>query len=250
MDIRKYQDSDQADVVSLWQRAGLTRPWNDPRMDIQRKLGVQADWFLVGLMQGRVIATVMAGYDGHRGWINYLAVDPEYQASGHGRAIMRRAEELLLQAGCPKINLQIRRDNTDAIAFYERIGFREDAVVSYGKRLIPDTLFKVLDRAAWATAETAGVFSGCGIDLTDGFIHLSSRIQVVETVRRYFAGQAELLLLTIDAGQLGDTLRWEPSRNDDLFPHVYGVIPLTAVTSVDPLNLRDDGSHRFPDWFS
>ena len=80
----------------------------------------------------------MAGYDGHRGWINYLAVDPDHQGSGFGRTIMERAERLLLDAGCPKINLQIRKDNAEAIAFYEKIGFREDAVVSFGKRLIKD----------------------------------------------------------------------------------------------------------------
>lgn len=107
-------------------------------MDIRRKLAVQLDWFLIGLMADRIVASVMAGYDGHRGWINYLAVDPEYQGLGHGRAIMEHAEALLIDADCPKINLQIRKDNLDAIAFYERIGFSEDAVVSFGKRLVAD----------------------------------------------------------------------------------------------------------------
>ena len=138
MEIRPYHPTDEAAVVTLWERCGLTRPWNDPRQDIARKLQVQAEWFLVGVDGEHIVASLMAGYDGHRGWINYLAVDPEFQHQGYGRAIMGEAERLLKAAGCPKINLQIRQDNAAAIAFYERIGFREDAVVSYGKRLIAD----------------------------------------------------------------------------------------------------------------
>jgi ribosomal protein S18 acetylase RimI-like enzyme len=77
----------------------------------------------------------MAGYDGHRGWINYLAVDPRFQRRGLGRALMAEAQLRLQGVGCAKMNLQIRRENVEAIAFYERIGFREDAVRSFGKRL-------------------------------------------------------------------------------------------------------------------
>ncbi len=138
MQIRSYQASDEPAVIDLWVRCGLTRPWNDPRLDIQRKLTVQAEWFLVGVVDQQLVATVMAGYDGHRGWINYLAVDPREQRCGYGRAIMEAAENRLRAAGCPKINLQIRRDNLQAIAFYEQIGFKEDDVVSFGKRLIVD----------------------------------------------------------------------------------------------------------------
>jgi ribosomal protein S18 acetylase RimI-like enzyme len=116
----------------------LLRPWNDPHKDIARKLSVQPEWFLVGTIDEQIVATVMAGYDGHRGWINYLAVAPPYRRKRFGRAIMAEAERLLRDFGCPKINLQIRRDNLGAIRFYERIGFSEDAAVSYGKRLIPD----------------------------------------------------------------------------------------------------------------
>lgn len=136
--IRPYQPADETAVIRLWERAGLTRPWNDPRKDIERKLHVQGEWFLVGELEGQIITSVMAGYDGHRGWINYLAVDPEHQREGHGRTIMQYAEQLLLAAGCPKINLQIRTDNLAAIAFYESLGFQQDAVVSFGKRLIAD----------------------------------------------------------------------------------------------------------------
>ncbi len=86
--IRPYQDADQAAVIQLWERAGLTRWWNDPQKDIQRKLSVQPDWFLVGLVDEQIMASVMAGYDGHRGWVNYLAVDPPYRRAGHGRTLM------------------------------------------------------------------------------------------------------------------------------------------------------------------
>lgn len=138
MHIRPYHPSDEPAVIRLWQRAGLTRPWNDPAQDIQRKLTVQAEWFLVGLVEEQVIASIMAGYDGHRGWVNYLAIDPDHQRAGYGRRLMEHTERLLREAGCPKINLQIRKDNLEAIAFYERIGFSEDAVVSFGKRLVAD----------------------------------------------------------------------------------------------------------------
>ena len=138
MYIRSFQPNDEDAVVELWKRCGLLRPWNDPHQDIARKLLVQSEWFLVGIIDDQIIATVMAGFDGHRGWINYLAVDPSHQRNGYGRTLMSQAEGLLRAFGCPKINLQIRSDNLDAIKFYERIGFSSDAVLSFGKRLIPD----------------------------------------------------------------------------------------------------------------
>lgn len=108
------------------------------------------------------------------------------------------------------------------------------------------TLYKVISSDDWRAAETQGEFTGVGIDLDDGFIHLSSQSQVVETVGRYFAGQEGLLLVAVDASKLGDTLRWEPSRNGDLFPHVYGSISMEAVIRTDKLPVNRDGSHRFP----
>ena len=138
MNIRPFQPADQEAVVDLWSRCGLLRPWNDPRRDIARKLAVQPELFLVLEIDGAVTGTVMAGYEGHRGWINYLAVDPTARRRGAGRALMAEAERLLRERGCPKINLQVRCDNRQAIAFYERVGFGEDAVVSLGKRLEPD----------------------------------------------------------------------------------------------------------------
>lgn len=136
--IRPFQSSDEAAVVALWTRCGLTRPWNDPLKDIARKLQVRPEWFLVGLVDAEIVASTMVGYDGHRGWIYYLGVDPDRQRLGYGRQLMTAAENLLRDAGCLKINLQVRSTNTAVIAFYERLGFALDDVVSLGKRLEND----------------------------------------------------------------------------------------------------------------
>jgi len=138
MEIRPYRPGDEATVVDLWQRCALTRPWNDPRKDIQRKLTTQAELFLVGELAGSIVATVMAGYDGHRGWVNYLAVAPAHQKRGYGRLLMQQVEDRLLARGCPKLNIQVRAGNHDALQFYRRIGYRADEAVCLGKRLIPD----------------------------------------------------------------------------------------------------------------
>jgi len=131
--------ADTAAVVALWQRCGLVRPWNDPRRDIARKLTVQPDLFLVGEVGGAVIASAMAGYDGHRGWVNYLAVDPAHRRAGHARALMAAVETRLRALGCAKINVQVRADNHTAIGFYRQLGYGADAVVSLGKRLEEDS---------------------------------------------------------------------------------------------------------------
>ena len=138
MEIRPYRESDQEAVVELWRECGLVVAWNDPASDIRRKLRVQREMFLVGLLDSKLVATVMAGYEGHRGWINYLAVKPEFRKQGLGRRLMDEAEVRLIAAGCPKINLQVRKSNPDAVAFYERIGYSSDDVVSMGKRLVKD----------------------------------------------------------------------------------------------------------------
>ncbi len=124
--------------MQLWRDCGLVVPWNDPVKDIHRKLRVQWDMFLVGLVGSRLVAAVIAGYEGHRGWINYLAVAPDCRRSGYGRRLMEEAEASLRALGCPKINLQIRSSNADVIEFYERIGYSVDDVVSMGKRLEED----------------------------------------------------------------------------------------------------------------
>jgi ribosomal protein S18 acetylase RimI-like enzyme len=138
MKIRSFQLSDQKRVVELWIKCGLVVSHNNPIRDVERKLIVNPEWFLVGEINGEVIATCMAGYEGHRGWINYLAVRPDLQGHGFGKMIVEYAEAMLKAAGCPKINLQVRSTNQNVISFYERIGYRQDAVVSMGKRLIPD----------------------------------------------------------------------------------------------------------------
>ena len=138
MDIRPYEPYDESAVIALWDHCGLLRPWNDPQKDIARKLVVRPDLFLVGVNNGDVVATVMVGYDGHRGWKNYLAVSPDHQRQGLGRAIMQAAEQRLRESGCPKINLQVRTTNQQVIDFYRSLGFQLDDVVSLGKRLERD----------------------------------------------------------------------------------------------------------------
>ena len=134
--IRPYRQADEADVIQLWKRCNLIVPQNDPADDIATKIKVQPELFLVGVRDGRVIATVMAGYEGHRGWINYLAVDPGLRRQGIGRSLMDTVEKKLRKIGCPKINLQVRTSNASVIEFYEHIGFTIDDVVGLGKRLV------------------------------------------------------------------------------------------------------------------
>ncbi len=138
MKIRPYQETDRRALIQLWKRTELVAPQNDPGKDIDRKLQVDPDLLLVGDINGTVVASVMAGYEGHRGWINYLAVDPDFQRKGHGRQLMEAAESLLELRGCPKINLQVRNTNTDVIEFYTAIGYGDDQVIGLGKRLVHD----------------------------------------------------------------------------------------------------------------
>jgi len=134
--IRPFDEADEAQVVALWKEvfAG-DPPWNEPTAVIRRKLGVQRDLLLVGELAGDVVATVMAGYDGFRGWVYHLAVAPAVRRNGYGRAMMREAESHLRTLGCPKVNLQIRATNAGAIAFYRAIGYDVEDRVSLGKRL-------------------------------------------------------------------------------------------------------------------
>lgn len=143
IEVRAYAAADEAEVIALWESCGLTRPWNDPRRDIARKQTVQRELFVVGTLGGApgspIVASAMAGYDGHRGWINYLAVSPAHRRQGIGEGLMRHVEQALESMGCPKLNLQVRATNTDVLAFYRRLGYQQDDVVSFGKRLISDT---------------------------------------------------------------------------------------------------------------
>lgn len=138
MKIRPYQTQDELAVVALWENCGLIRPWNDPYKDIARKLTEQPELFLVGTETDKVIATAMIGFDGHRGWVYYLAVDPEFRQMSYGKALMHEAERLLIARGCPKVNLLIRSTNKQVIDFYLSLGYVQDDVISLGRRLIED----------------------------------------------------------------------------------------------------------------
>lgn len=139
MDTRTFTQADTEAIVQLWNDCGLTRPWNDPYKDIGRKCSVSPELFWVGTdASGQLMATIMVGYDGHRGWINYLAVHPGHQRQGHARQLVQRAEQALFELGCPKLNLQVREGNEAVITFYESLGYTDDKTVSMGKRLIPD----------------------------------------------------------------------------------------------------------------
>jgi ribosomal protein S18 acetylase RimI-like enzyme len=136
--IRPFTLADSEDVIAIWQACSLTVPWNDPHKDIARKMLVNPELFLVAELNGRIVGTVMGGYEGHRGWVNYLAVAPDCQRRGIGAALMEEIEAKLLALGCPKINLQVRSNNRTVIQFYGQIGYHIDDVVSLGKRLIRD----------------------------------------------------------------------------------------------------------------
>ena len=136
--IRTCCASDEADLIQLWIDCGLTRPWNNPKQDIDRKLAFQSEGFLVGEVEGKLVASVMAGYDGHRGWIYYLAVHPEKQRHGYGEQMMDAAEAYLRSLGAPKINLEVRVGNEKVIRFYEAIGYKDNEIVGWGKRLVVD----------------------------------------------------------------------------------------------------------------
>jgi ribosomal protein S18 acetylase RimI-like enzyme len=135
LQIRPFRPSDEPRVVELWRDCGLVVPWNDPHRDIARKMRLQPELFLVGTRAKGVVATVMAGYEGHRGWLNYLAVDPGHRCRSFGRRMVEAAEEALAALGCPKINLQVRSSNQAVVSFYRSLGYGVDEVVSLGKRL-------------------------------------------------------------------------------------------------------------------
>ncbi|MFN5178285.1 GNAT family acetyltransferase [Limnohabitans sp.] len=138
MEIQTYQWVDENAVVALWLSCELVRPWNDPHKDIARKMQNQPDLFLVGKLEGQIMASAMFGYEGHRGWLNYLAVAPAHRRRGYARDLMRHGEAKLAAMGCPKINLQVRSSNASVIDFYRSLGYVDDQVISLGKRLIVD----------------------------------------------------------------------------------------------------------------
>lgn len=137
--IRPFQPADADAVIALWEGAGLTRPWNDPRKDIARKATVQPELFVVAEDEsGRILGSVMAGYDGHRGWMNYLAAQPDARGLGVGRMLVAHVERALHDLGCPKVSLQVRSGNAQVVDFYRHLGYEIDDTIALGKRLIPD----------------------------------------------------------------------------------------------------------------
>lgn len=138
MEIRTFKQDDFEEVITLWERCELLRPWNDPEVDIERKQHHDIELFLVAEVGGAVVGTVMGGYDGHRGSAYYLGVHPEYRGRGIANALISRLEKKLIARGCPKINLMVRDDNDAIIGMYEKLGYEVEDAVCVGKRLIED----------------------------------------------------------------------------------------------------------------
>lgn len=136
--IRQFSHTDLEDIISLWELCGLTRPWNNPEIDIFRKAEQQDGLFLIATRDDKLVATLMGGYDGHRGWISYLAVHPQYQRQGIATALVQQLEKRLIARGCPKVQLLIRKDNLDIQSFYDELGYEEVDAICLGKRLISD----------------------------------------------------------------------------------------------------------------
>ena len=140
MIIRVFDERDTQAVLALWAQAFPEyatpgKPQRDPRLSIRNKLAMQPEFFFVGLLEERVIGTVMVGYDGHRGWMYSLAVVEDERGNGYARALVEHAERALAAIGCPKLNLQIMANKPETQAFYAKLGYQMDEVVSFGKRL-------------------------------------------------------------------------------------------------------------------
>lgn len=127
--------TDAEGLVTLWEACGLTRPWNDPRADIAKALDTATSAILVLRRGTALVASAMVGFDGHRGWVYYLAVAPDAQGRGHGRHMMQACEDWLRDRGSPKIQFMVRDDNGAALGFYERLGYERQPVVTLGRRL-------------------------------------------------------------------------------------------------------------------
>jgi ribosomal protein S18 acetylase RimI-like enzyme len=135
MNIRPMAKSDQAGVIRLWQDCGLIRPWNDPARDLRTAMRTSDAAVLVGEDAGTIVASVMAGFDGHRGWIYYLAVAQDRRQEGLGRAMFETAQAWLKARGAPKIQLMVRETNEEAIGFYKAMGLEVQPVVTLGRFL-------------------------------------------------------------------------------------------------------------------
>ncbi|HIJ65913.1 MAG TPA: GNAT family acetyltransferase [Candidatus Hydrogenedentes bacterium] len=136
MDIRPYRSQDESEVVELWGKTVADpAPHNDPVVAIRMKMAKDPELFLVAVVNGAVVGTLMGGFDGHRGWLYALAVDPVHQRRGIATALVRRLEQLLKELGCLKINLQVRGTNSGVIGFYESVGYSVENIISMGKRV-------------------------------------------------------------------------------------------------------------------
>ena len=134
MEIRTFQESDEEAVIVLWKSVfNYSAPHNDPATSIRCKLNLQRELFFVAIMDGKLAGTVMAGYDGHRGWIYSLAVNPALRRGGIGAALVRHAEQALQKLGCLKINLQLVASNSQTVAFYTKLGYAVEERISMGK---------------------------------------------------------------------------------------------------------------------
>jgi GNAT superfamily N-acetyltransferase len=131
---RPIEDRDIAEVIALWTECGLVRSWNDPRHDIDFSRGRENSDILVGEADGRLVASVMVGHDGHRGWLYYVSVTPAFQGKGLGKAAVRAAEAWLKERGIWAINLNIRTENARVRAFYAALGYELRDVIVMGRR--------------------------------------------------------------------------------------------------------------------
>ncbi|WP_300381108.1 GNAT family acetyltransferase [Henriciella sp.] len=136
--IREFREEDRDHVVALWSMCELTRPWNDPDADIDLAVRSREASLLVGLKQDEIMASIMVGHDGHRGWIYYLAVTPDHRSHGHGREMMAEAELWLQSRRIPKVHLMVRSGNTDAAEVYKALGYERQEVSVFGKWLGPE----------------------------------------------------------------------------------------------------------------
>jgi ribosomal protein S18 acetylase RimI-like enzyme len=133
--IELAEPDDRASVVDLWEACGLTRPWNDAGADFDRAVGGPSSAILVARVEHAIAGSVMVGFDGHRGWVYYLAVAPGVRRQGLGRRLMEAAEDWLRARGAPKIQLMVRDENEEALAFYDSLGLRHQSVVTLGRFL-------------------------------------------------------------------------------------------------------------------
>ncbi len=129
VEIGELREGEIEAAVALWEEAGLTRPWNDPRADIRLALAGPASTVLTGRIDGRLVATAMVGWDGHRGWLYYLAVAKAAQRRGYGARMVRAAEDWLAARQAPKLQLLVRAENQAVVAFYETLGYRRTDTV-------------------------------------------------------------------------------------------------------------------------